>query len=105
MSTPEALIMIAIMSACTFLTRVLPFIFFPAGKKIPGFVSWLGQTLPLPIIGMLIVYCLKDLSLTAAPHGLPELLAIAAVIGLYSLKRSPLLAIGGGTALYMLLVF
>jgi branched-subunit amino acid transport protein AzlD len=92
------------MAAGTFLTRVLPFLLFPAGKKIPPFVAWLGKALPFSVIGLLIVYCLKDIRLAASPHGLPELIAIAAVSALYLVRRNPLFAIAGGTALYMILV-
>ncbi|MDR1931777.1 MAG: AzlD domain-containing protein [Spirochaetales bacterium] len=103
MTSLQAVILIALMSVCTFLTRALPFILFPAARKIPPFVVWLGNALPFAIIAMLVVYCLKDVSLKASPHGLPELISIAAVVLLYLWKRSPLLAIAGGTVLHMFL--
>ncbi|HML45992.1 MAG TPA: AzlD domain-containing protein [Clostridia bacterium] len=53
---------------------------------------------------MLIVYCLKDASLLSAPHGLPEALGVGAVAGLYLRRKNALLAIAGGTVLYMVLV-
>jgi branched-subunit amino acid transport protein AzlD len=104
MSALQAVILIAIMSGCTFLTRSLPFILFPANRKMPAFVTWLGNALPYAIIAMLIVYCLKDVSLTEEPRGLPELISIAAVVLLYLWRRSPLIAIAGGTVLHMALV-
>ena len=52
----------------------------------------------------ILVYCLKNVSLIAAPHGIPELLAIAAVVGLHLWKKNTLLSIFGGTAIYMILV-
>ena len=70
---------------------------------MPGYVRSLGRVLPPAIIGMLVVYCLKDTPLAAPPHGMPELLAGACVALLQAWKRNFLLSIIGGTALYMLL--
>lgn len=55
-------------------------------------------------MGMLVVYCLKNVSLIAAPHALPELLSCAVVILLHLWRRNTLLSIGGGTVCYMILV-
>lgn len=60
--------------------------------------------LPYAIMGMLVVYCLKDVSLRGAPFGIPELLGCAVVAGLHIWKRNTLLSIGGGTVFYMLLM-
>jgi len=51
-----------------------------------------------------VVYCLKDLSLTSRPYGLPELLAVASVVGIQIWKRNSLVSILVGTAVYMLLI-
>ena len=56
------------------------------------------------MFGLLVVYCLKNVNLLTGSHGLPELLAIALVIGLHLWKRQILLSIAGGTVCYMLLV-
>ncbi|MGN0978820.1 MAG: branched-chain amino acid transporter permease [Candidatus Avoscillospira sp.] len=96
--------LIAVMSLVTMALRFLPFLLFGGSKKVPAFVSYLGRVLPYAIMGMLVVYCLKDVSLVQAPHGLPELLAVLAVVGLHLWKRNALLSIGAGTVLYMLLV-
>ena len=84
------------------LTRWLPFVLFR--KEPPAVVTYLGGVLPCATMGLLVVYCLKGVVWTAAPHGLPELLAIAAVVILHRWKGNVLLSIAGGTALYMLLV-
>ena len=55
-------------------------------------------------MGMLVVYCLKDVTLAAAPFGIPEFLGCAVVALLHIWKRSTLLSIGVGTVVYMLLV-
>ncbi len=86
------------------ITRFAPFILFPEGKKAPAVITYLGKMLPPAMMGLLIVYCLREVSITAAPHGLPELIAIACVVVLHLWRRNPLLSIGVGTAVYMLLV-
>ena len=44
------------------------------------------------------------MDLLGPTHGLPELLAGAAVVGLHLWKKNTLLSIAVGTALYMVLV-
>ena len=75
-----------------------------AGTVITRFLTYLGRTLPAAMMGLLVVYCLRNVSIAAAPHGLPELISIAALTALHLWKRNVLLSIGVGTALYMLLV-
>ena len=67
-------------------------------------MKYLGKVLPFAIIAMLMVYCLKGTSLLEWPYGLPELIAVAAVVVLHLWKKNTLLSIGVGTVLYMLLV-
>jgi len=100
----QALIMILIMAAITFSIRALPFLLFPGNKKTPSYILYLGKVLPFSIIGMLLIYCLKNVSLTAAPFGFPEFISITAVALVHLWKRNILLSIGGGTLLYMFLV-
>lgn len=95
-------ILVAVMSAVTVLLRALPFLVFR--KKVPAYVSYLGRVLPPAIIGMLVIYCLKDTTVTAAPFGAPELIAGALVVVLQAWKRNALLSILSGTAVYMLLI-
>lgn len=97
----EALL-IAVMAGVTALLRFLPFFLFR--KKTPAYITYLGKVLPPAIIGMLVVYCLKDVSIFAAPHGLPEAIAAISVVALQALTRKSLISILGGTAIYMFLV-
>ncbi len=99
-----ALIQVLIMAAITALLRFLPFLIFPGGRKRPQIITYLGGVLPYGVMAMLVIYCLKNVSVLAWPHGLPELLAILAVVGLHLWKKNTLLSIFGGTAFYMLLV-
>lgn len=94
--------LIATMSIVTIALRFLPFILFQ--KKTPKYISYLGKVLPPAIIGMLVIYCLKDVNISAHPFGIPELIAVACVVGLQVWKRNSLISILVGTIIYMLLV-
>ena len=87
----------------TMTTRFLPFLLFPEGKQPPPFVRYLGTVLPAAVMGLLVIFCLKDAVFTAW-HGLPEILAILAVVLLHRWKKNIFLSIAGGTILYMVLV-
>lgn len=104
MTLTEQLLTVAIVALGTVLTRFLPFLLFPSAKKTPKAVLSLGRVLPPAVFGMLIIYCLKDVSLLHGSHGIPEAIAIALVVGLHLWKRQMLLSIAGGTVVYMLLV-
>lgn len=95
-------ILIIVMSLVTVLTRFLPFLVFR--KNTPKYISYLGRVLPSAIIGMLVIYCLKDVTLLAHPFGIPEGIAVACVVGVQIWKRNSLLSILSGTAIYMLLI-
>lgn len=102
--TIHAVLLVGVMSVGTILLRFLPFLLFPSGKKTPAFVTYLGKVLPFAMIGLLVVYCLKDVSVFSGSHGLPELIAIAAVVVLHVWRRNTLLSVASGTICYMLLV-
>lgn len=96
--------LVAVVALVTILTRFLPFLIFNGRRKTPPIISYLGTVLPFAIMGMLVIYCLRDISFFAAPHGLPELIGCAVVAALHIWKRNSLLSIGAGTVVYMLLV-
>ena len=94
--------LILVMAIGTALLRFLPFLVFR--KFTPPYIAYLGKVLPPALIGMLVIYCFKDVSFAAAPHGLPELIAAGCVVILHAWKRNSLISILGGTAIYMVLV-
>lgn len=98
------ILLIVVAVLVTMATRFLPFLIFGENRKTPPIIEYLGKVLPFAIMGMLVVYCLKDISVLRFPYGLPELIACAAVVVLHVWKRNSLLSIGGGTVCYMLLV-
>lgn len=104
MTLTEQMITIAMVIIGTVLTRFLPFLLFPDGKPTPKYIRYLGNVLPAAVFGLLVVYCLKNVSIFTGSHGILELLAIALVVVLHLWKRQMLLSIAGGTICYMLLV-
>lgn len=104
MTTNQYIITIAIISIGSIITRFLPFVIFSEKKPTPKFITYLGKALPATIFSMLIVYCLKNVSILSGSHGLPELIAICAVVLIHLLKKQMLLSISVGTVFYMFLV-
>lgn len=94
---------IAVIAGVTFLLRVLPFLIF-GERKTPEYIEFLGKYLPFAIMGMLVVYCLKGVSLFEFPFGIPEIVAVAVVAVLHIWRRNTLLSIVSGTACYMILI-
>ena len=104
LNAPQTLAIILAVAAGTQLTRWLPFWLFPEKKTPPRVVTYLGSVLPAAMMGLLVVYCFKGVTWLSGSHGVPELLAAAAVAGLHLWKKNVLLSIAGGTALYMFLI-
>ncbi|MDF2803917.1 MAG: hypothetical protein K0S61_3820 [Anaerocolumna sp.] len=104
MTTFESIITILFVVLGTMVTRFLPFLLFPDSKTPPESIKFLGKVLPYAVMGLLVIFSLKDVSITTGSHGLPEAIAIVFIIILHNLKRNTLLSIAGGTILYMVLV-
>ena len=97
-------ILIGVCALITAALRFIPFIVFSGKRKTPEFITYLGKVLPFAIMGMLVVFCLKNVSITSFPHGLPELISVIIVAGLHIWRRNTLLSITAGTVTYILLV-
>ena len=104
MDKTHAVWTVAVIAAVTAALRFLPFLIFSGKRRTPEVLTYLGKVLPYAIMGMLVVFCLKGVSLTAAPHGIPEAIACVLVILLHVWKRNTLVSILGGTVCYMALV-
>jgi branched-subunit amino acid transport protein AzlD len=100
----QTILMILAIAVGVQITRFAPFILFPEGKKRPLVIEYLGKTLPPAMIGFLIVYCLKNVSVTSNPYGIPELVAIIVIVLLHKWKNNALLSIAIGTACYMFIM-
>lgn len=103
MTITQQIVTIAVVVLGTMTTRFLPFLIFPEGKEPPAVITYLGTVLPYAVIGLLVVYCMKDVP-GSGHYGVLELITIVFIAILHKWKRSTLLSIGGGTVLYMLLV-
>lgn len=104
MGEQQIIMVIAVMTLVTIALRFLPFLVFDRGEQLPKWISYLGKVLPPAVMSMLLVYCLRNINLAAANHGLPELICIGVAMLLHNWKRNTLLSIGVSTLLYMLLV-
>ena len=104
LSAGTSFLIILLVAITTFATRVTPFLVFPKGKEIPKTIQYLGKVLTPAIIGMLVVYCLKNTKILGVPYGIPELISVVTVAVLHIWKRNNLLSIGVGTVLYMVLI-
>ena len=100
----HAMIVIAVMGFAVLATRIVPVLIFGRGEKVPEFILYLGRVVPYTAMGLLIVYCLRDMPVLEAPHGLPEIIALAVVTGTYLWRRNTIFSVVIGTALYMFLV-
>lgn len=98
------LLMILVIASVTAALRFAPFFIFSSERPVPKFVTYLGRVLPYSIMAMLVVYCLKGISFTKAPFGLPELISVALVAVLHVWKRKTLFSIICGTVCYMVLI-
>lgn len=104
MSITQQIIMIGMVVLGTMLTRFVPFLVFPPGKSTPKYIQYLGSVLPPAVFGLLVIYCLQDVSLLSGTHGIPELLGVSIVVLLHYWKKNMFLSIAGGTIAYMALV-
>jgi len=103
LSAGQTILIIFICAVCTQLERALPFLIF-GGRPVPRVVHYLGGILPMAVMTTLVVYCLRNITFTAAEHFAPQLIAVAVTVGLHLWRRNTLLSIFGGTACYMLLI-
>ena len=97
-------VLVAVIVAVTQLTRFLPFLLFGGKKQPHKAVLYLGRVLPCAIMGMLVVYCLRNVTPLAAPYGIPELIGVVLAVVLHVWKRNTMLSIGVSTVAYMVLV-
>lgn len=104
LSTKQTIIVILVAAVCTFLTRVIPFMIFGGKKEIPKFIKYLGDILPMAIIGVLIIYCLGDITTGNINVIAPQIICVLLTAGIHLWKRNTLLSIGVGTVSYMLLI-
>ncbi len=104
MTTAQALMTLGTVAAVTLALRAWPFLLFPENKETPNFLQYLGRVLPYAIMGMLVVYCLRDTGFAGLGDWLPGLASVAFVVVAHRLWHSLPISLIGGTALYMVLI-
>ncbi len=95
---------VAVIALVTALLRFLPFVLFNNSRKTPKIIDKLGRILPCAIMGMLVVYCMKNITFTSISGFVPMAVAGMVVALLHIWKRNTLISIICGTLCYMLLV-
>ena len=98
------MLIVLVCAFVTLCTRAVPFVLFPEKKELPRALKYLGRVLQGAAMGMLAVYCFRNTAVLSAPYGLPEAIASLVTVGLYLWRKSILLPVAAGTAVYMALV-
>ena len=104
MSIKHQIITIVIVVIATAITRFLPFILLSKNAKTPKYIQYLGETLPYAAIALLVVYCIKDVSIITYPFALPECISILFIVFVHLKKGNMFISIGGGSLLYLFLL-
>jgi len=85
-----------------FSERLFPFALF-SRKDPPPLIRFIEKYIPSMVIAILIVYCLKDMSFSSAPYGVPYLVGVGAAVLLHLTLKNPMVSIFGSTIIYMIL--
>ncbi len=104
MTTLQLLLMIIAVALATMITRFTPFFVFPETKTPPALISYLGKVLPSAMMGLLVVYCLKDVQFTSGTYGIAEIVSIASLVIIHRVKNNVFLSIIVSTIIYMVLL-
>lgn len=95
---------VAVIALVTALLRFLPFVIWGDNRKTPKIIEKLGKTLPYAIMGMLVIYCLKEMNFGSIEGYLPTFISTLVVVTSYVLKRNTLVSIIFGTLCNILLL-
>jgi len=87
----------------TVMIRWLPFVFIKEGK-LPPAIEYLGKRMPEAVMVVLIIFCLRNVDVTAYSYGLPEFICVI-VCALCQLKLKNFIpSILISTVLYTVLI-
>jgi branched-subunit amino acid transport protein AzlD len=103
---PEPAYLIAAVVVCAAITwtlRAVPFALLAPlrGSKV---VPYLGATMPVGVMVILVVHTLRHEPLSAYPYGVPVCIALIATVALHLLLRNVIISIAGGTVVHVFLV-
>lgn len=99
-----AFICIIISGAATFLTRLLPFLFFSGGRQMPPKLKKIADILPSAVIAVLVVYGVSPQLATLGSDTIAAISALALTVLLHLWRGNTLLSMFAGTAAYMVLI-
>lgn len=94
---------IVIATIMTYLTRVIPFLFFRTKEPSP-LIKYIEWNMPVMIMVILVFYALKDVSWAIYPYGLAEIIGVGVTIISYLRFKNALLSIFLATIIYMILI-
>ena len=97
------LLSILIPALLTFGLRALPFLLLNK-RELPKRIEYLGNVFPMAIMATLVVYCLKSVPESALQDNLILFAGVVATAVIHIWKKSSILSITVGTAVYMVLV-
>lgn len=103
MNQYEQIVTIVVIVVGTMMTRFVSFILFPENKNPPEFIIYLGKVLPYSVIGLLIVFCIKD-AILSNYLALPEVISVIVVAIIHMCLKNTLISIAIGACIYMFLV-
>ena len=104
MSRNEFIIIVLVFALSVQITRWLPFIIFRDANKLPDIIQYLGKVLPAAMMGLLVIYCYKDVDFTSIQACLPGIIAGVMVVMVHLWKRNTVISIALGTIVYMILI-
>ena len=99
MTLTEQIISILIAAVVTMATRFIPFLIFDQSKELS-----LGKFLPAAIMGVLVIYCYRNISFAEPSKALLEIVAGLVTLFIHLWKRNMPLSILVGTGFYMVML-
>lgn len=97
------IIIIAVCAVCTFALRAIPFVIF--GKRnVPKAITYLGKVLPMSVMTILVIYCIKGIRFDTPGNFIPTFVGILVTSLLHLWRKNTFISIAAGTIVYMLLI-
>ncbi len=94
---------IFIATIMTYLTRVIPFLFFNKREPSP-IIRYIEWNMPIMIMVILVFYALKDVKWGTYPFGIAEIIGVLVAVFVHIKYNNALFSIFLATIVYMFLV-
>ena len=96
--------LIVMIALITFFCRALPFVIFSGQKQLPIPIVRLEKKLPVTIMILLVLYCVRNIQFGSVSGWLPLCAGTLATVLIHLKQKNVLLSILAGTLVYMLFV-